>query len=544
MEVEQLKERDYYFKNTHSILTQKGDGYSNDYFDLTPKIHVVNKLLANKKFLEHHRMIAIYGPWGSGKSTLISTVANDMKDDFRFIFFNAWEMENDEDIALSFFETVLHELADERTLFDDLLNRAVAEGKSLLSLVKHITRNTNLGIVNIGKVYDDVSEETSNMEHSKSYLSTLTAFKLMFSSIVDRYYDNYGKRIVVVIDDLERCEPDKVLFLTSRVKQFFTYSSNMTIITNIDKEAVKNAVELRFSGIIKAEDYLEKIFDFSLKIQPPTRCDLILEEFSIRIMERKNLNEVYLIEQVTKVLNDFLLRVNYLNPRSLIKVLNKYMAIYELEIHKNCFNIYTMIVDLFFIILDESYPNVMRNIMQYMQNILNFFLSNKKYITIQYQYGSDNSTGKSVQILKKAGESSNLIVEKFFLEKGCGQPDYNELFQFNYLPIKNNLDFAMKMIMSIIPFIDSETYDYLFEIGTTVSDNKNNRSYNSFEEFLSGFHNENKILRDFFSFVIYHYGKVFMTIEGEESFVTLDEKLINYDNQTFIDRLEFIEKYL
>ena len=57
------------------------------------------ELDSNKELLEKNNLVAIYGPWGSGKSCLMKTIYNKIdKSKFEVKWFNTWKYEKDNDI--------------------------------------------------------------------------------------------------------------------------------------------------------------------------------------------------------------------------------------------------------------------------------------------------------------------------------------------------------------------------------------------------------------------------------------------------------------
>jgi predicted KAP-like P-loop ATPase len=59
------------------------------------------------------QMIALYGDWGSGKTTLMKDLIKDIdKERFKPIFFEAWRYEKDNNIAKSLFSIMLENLEE------------------------------------------------------------------------------------------------------------------------------------------------------------------------------------------------------------------------------------------------------------------------------------------------------------------------------------------------------------------------------------------------------------------------------------------------
>jgi len=60
-----------YFDNQPQIIE---DGI-NDYFNLLPKTELIHKIISSEKFLKSNiKMVALYGGWGTGKTSVMLTL--------------------------------------------------------------------------------------------------------------------------------------------------------------------------------------------------------------------------------------------------------------------------------------------------------------------------------------------------------------------------------------------------------------------------------------------------------------------------------------
>lgn len=209
------------------------------------------------------QMIALYGEWGSGKTSLMNDIIEDIdKERFKPIFFEAWRYEKDNNIPKSLFTLMLEELQDSK-----LVNtKEIVENASgfLESLSKGVS--FNLGLVNIsGKdIIDSLNDKIDIEQESKSIEK--------IEADLNKNLSENG-RVLIFIDDLDRCEPHKVIDLLSSIKLFFTYGNKLTFICGIDFEATKKAIQIKYGNVIRAEDYLEKIFDHSFNMPKKITLD-------------------------------------------------------------------------------------------------------------------------------------------------------------------------------------------------------------------------------------------------------------------------------
>ncbi len=81
---------------------------TNDLFGTYEKMDFIKSFLesgVDKKVIKKNNMIALYGNWGSGKSTIINTLDKILDEKkYKSIIFYAWKYERDQNLAFSLYE--------------------------------------------------------------------------------------------------------------------------------------------------------------------------------------------------------------------------------------------------------------------------------------------------------------------------------------------------------------------------------------------------------------------------------------------------------
>jgi hypothetical protein len=142
------------------------------------------------------------------------------------------------------------------------------------------------------------AEIWAQREHLGTVSEIRRSFELL-SQIIDRsgeqrvtgstssvFHEVPIDRIVVYIDDLDRCQPDLVVRVLEAVKLLMDLP-NFVVIIGVDSRWLFRSLEIRFHELVSAEgqpaeegaeewaatpqNYLEKIFQFSLRLPPMTR---------------------------------------------------------------------------------------------------------------------------------------------------------------------------------------------------------------------------------------------------------------------------------
>ncbi|RZJ83374.1 MAG: hypothetical protein EOO20_22910, partial [Chryseobacterium sp.] len=182
------------------------------------------------------------------------------------------------------------------------------------------------------------------------------------------------QRIVVFVDDLDRCEPENVLNLITALKLFFTYGENTIFFCGLDQEAVTKAVKTKYQDVVKADEYLEKVFDITFNMPKIFSLDKFLGnyfpgDFSAEHTDRE-------------IIGGFFQAINFTNPRHIKKMLNKYeilrsykknsqmpteisSLIPNILLDHNSGNVFETVFCLYFMILHEYYPDEFSDIENY-----------------------------------------------------------------------------------------------------------------------------------------------------------------------------------
>lgn len=292
---------------------------NNDIFGTYKKAKSICDFLeldSNKDILEKNNLIAIYGSWGSGKSCLMRTVYNRLDSEkFNVIWFDTWKYEKDDNLAYSLFKYIGKDSFFEKIKEQgsNVINNAYGIFKSLAKGVE-----VNLGILNINpgealneaEIQDEKIEK--NINEQKCLWEKIEEFENTFKNIKLKY----DKRLVVFLDDLDRCESDNIITLISAIKLLLSINKNIIFIIGVDKTAVTLALKNKYNNDYnKADEYLEKIFSITFELINNIQTQNFLKYITeVTELEEKN----------AKLILEFFEAVHFTNPRHIKKVLRKY----------------------------------------------------------------------------------------------------------------------------------------------------------------------------------------------------------------------------
>ena len=124
----------------------------------------------------------------------------------------------------------------------------------------------------LGKLVEAFRRE--DLVHYQAQLRSLEQFQRNFQRLVAILLRRPGddpRRLVVFVDDLDRCLPEKAIQVLEAVKLFLDVPGCIFVL-GLDAEAFESAVRTRYRGEVKPREYLEKIVQLPF-ILPPIEDD-------------------------------------------------------------------------------------------------------------------------------------------------------------------------------------------------------------------------------------------------------------------------------
>lgn len=344
------------------------------------------ELDSNKEILEKNNLLAIYGPWGSGKSCLMKTIYNNLDHNkFDVAWFDTWKYEKDDNLAYSLFKYI-----GKDKFFDKLQEKGNNVLSNAYGIFKSLSKGVeiNLGILNLkpGEALEEAENEDKkireNISNQKCLWEKIEEFENAFQDIKP----NNNKRLVIFLDDLDRCESENIITLISTIKLLLSINKNIIFIVGVDKNAVTLALKNKYGNDYnKADEYLEKIFSITFDLINNIQTKNFLA-YIIQITE--------LDENSVGLILDFFESIQFTNARHVKKVLRKYylMKIYLKEKGIDIKDKRNVLLILYLIILNIYYSDEYKYIIQedkekIYQNII-FFYYDKNGLKKQGRYNS------------------------------------------------------------------------------------------------------------------------------------------------------------
>ena len=187
--------------------------------------------------------IGLFGDWGGGKSSILKILQRDFSGntDFAVIYFNSWVFEGYEDAKAAILTSLLTELREHRewdSVIKDEINsllkrvRWMKVLKSGMSAALAYATGNPLLLAGVesplaskeGKKTDNQDVSATSNDNPRDYLKeveetahNVRSFRDDFQALIEK---TSLKAFVILIDDLDRCSPERVIENLEAVKLF------------------------------------------------------------------------------------------------------------------------------------------------------------------------------------------------------------------------------------------------------------------------------------------------------------------------------------
>jgi hypothetical protein len=199
--------------------------------------------------------VGIHGPWGGGKSTVLELLAQELASDAVIVVrTNPWEFEDDADVKGTLIGQVIGEFeerfkADEGILEKtaDLLKR-ISWARATLALAK--------GALTMQWDIDELVKAFT--PKSKTKPETMSGFRDAFEKLIESL--PAIERVVVLVDDLDRCLPDAVMATLEAIKLFLAVKK-MVFVIAADQDMVRDAIAASLGATSRSERFAKRYLD-------------------------------------------------------------------------------------------------------------------------------------------------------------------------------------------------------------------------------------------------------------------------------------------
>lgn len=276
--------------------------------------------------------IALDSSWGSGKTFFVkqvkmfldanNTFVHSISDDDRqsiinkwsatfrsampdfqpqvCVYYDAWSNDGDEDPILSVIYEIINSIDSDYSFSKgtDCVQKAAA----VLDL---FTGRDWTGVIDSFRGDDPLAE-----------IRKAKKLELEIKEFLDSLLSERGNRLVVFVDELDRCRPSFAVKLLERIKHYFS-NDRITFVFSINASELQHTIKQHYGEDFDASRYLERFFDLRVSLPPANMArfyksigfygnNLIFDAVCSAVIKKYNfsLREISKYLQLAKVASD------------------------------------------------------------------------------------------------------------------------------------------------------------------------------------------------------------------------------------------------
>lgn len=266
--------------------------------------------------IEENMFISIDAKWGAGKTFYVRQIEQSLN----FLTRKAKGLNIEENVKTAFSKNPLGSLELEHTYFPVYYNAWLYDNHSdpLMSLILSITKacecycdeklNSNtlsdkiislmdsfsfsIGCVQFGSNFGNAKEKFSGKD-ILSAVKTEEEIRDKVKEIFDSIIVENVQKLVIFIDELDRCRPNFAIEMLERIKHYFD-DDRIIFVASINREQLIHSISKYYGTNFDSTGYLDKFFDWNI----------YLPELDTSFGDRLNFTgEQYFIENITKELS-------------------------------------------------------------------------------------------------------------------------------------------------------------------------------------------------------------------------------------------------
>ena len=287
-----------------------------------------------ERFIEHAATpltIALQGEWGSGKTSLMNRLYNDLcseSKEYIGININTWEysmLSSPEETVIKIIGELVHSLSKEDPSASSKVGKFM---KGALGMAYRFGRElSKSAFPGAGMIVEGVGVPTDLPGSSSDDKSiTLSELKKTLTEAVQKTITDFNKKgVIVFVDDLDRLNPPLAVQILELLKNIFTLE-NCIFILAIDYEVVVKGLEPKFGKLADSNErefrsFFDKIIQvpFSLPVNNYRPMDFMLRSLvDVGYITEVNSND----PNVKKTFATIVEATVGKNPRSIKRLIN------------------------------------------------------------------------------------------------------------------------------------------------------------------------------------------------------------------------------
>ncbi len=362
---------------TPPLVVEDSDGFRNDVLQRQQFGDALSNLVTRST---DELVVSLDGKWGEGKTTFVKMWQGLLKEKgIPSIYIDAFQNDYTEDAFISIASAItsyVDQHSTEAQKSSEFKDKAKKVGVRLLSWTAKIgIKAATLGVIKesdidaLSEIGEDVAADTSETiaDLVKERLSAhgketelIRSFRESLSDLPATLIDNASGRLVIVIDELDRCKPSFAVEVLEKIKHLFSVK-NVVFVLVMHKQQLEEAIRSVYGSNIDAHTYLQKFINVETSI-PKRVSDRYSNDIELYVRKLLQLHEITTWGDDRSIVDCLIPLAQHFNLslRQLEKVFTNLAIIYSTS-EKNHLRLVPIIV--FIAVVKVVNPNVFGNLL-------------------------------------------------------------------------------------------------------------------------------------------------------------------------------------
>lgn len=250
--------------------------------DSVERNQYLNTFVGALNSIEDNTYISVDANWGAGKTVFMKQLEyinychldtfvapnnapnidhetiSKFQDKYIVFYYNAWENDFHGDPLQSLLFSLIDKFYSDKKHPGKV--KKLAE-ETVKSIAKETVKSLSKGIIDIDKI-----NSAKTVEDLVSSISDVNERKKAVSDIISKILPD-GKKLLFIIDELDRCNPEFAVRLMEAVKHYYI-DSNMIFILSTNNRQLVHTVKKYYGNDFDGYGYLDKLYDLILELPP------------------------------------------------------------------------------------------------------------------------------------------------------------------------------------------------------------------------------------------------------------------------------------
>ena len=286
-----------------------------DLFDVTGYI---NALCSFVRTCDTPMTVSIQGDWGSGKTSMMNMMRENLDIDTYSIWFNTWQFSQFDignKLAFSMLDILFQGLGYAPDSRKKLLDGLMGFGRKAIRIAADAAVSGTFA-----DMVGDIMEPDKEIDYAGEIMQLKAKFQQAIDETLKREYKN---RVVIFIDDLDRLQPFKAVELLEVLKLFLDCDKCVFVLA-VDYEVVTMGITQKFGidvGKEKGRSFFDKMIQLPFKMPV---ANYNVEKYVVDMMNRMNMDYS---ENTVKLFTNLIASSTNCNPRSMKRLFNTFQLL-------------------------------------------------------------------------------------------------------------------------------------------------------------------------------------------------------------------------